>query len=145
MLINNIFEFNDHRFLQIRNTAMGMKISPSYVNIYGWPATKYFKQIPLWTSQRHMWYLLFFINIGTWWEHSAWLQIIYQQFSQPYQIHYRNFSHFHSVSGCTGADKTNQVSTKLYTKPTDDHCYLNRNSFYPSSSMNRSFIVSVYS
>lgn len=128
----NTFEFNSQYFRQISGTAMGTKMAPSYANIFmGKLESQYLSQCPL----KPLFYKRFIDDIFFIWTHTEEELL---RFIDNYNTVHPNieFSHTYSQTEINFLDVTvaiegNELTTKLYRKPTDLQQYLHYGSDHP--------------
>ncbi len=139
VLTCNNFEFDGKHYKQIRGTAMGTKVAPTFANIFmGKFENDYVYTHPLY-SKVLIWLRfiddIFFIFTGTLDELQQFFDDLNHtrlksiQFTMDYSRHKINFldTTIKIENGCL-------VST-LYTKPTDSHSYLLYESCHPKHIM----------
>ena len=120
----NNFSFNDNHYLQIRGTAMGTKMAPSYANLF----LVYFEANALENApfQPHTWLRYIDDIFMIWTEGLDNLKIF---------IDYLNNIHstikFTSSHSSVSLTNDGSISTDLYTKPTDKHQHLLYSSCHP--------------
>ena len=135
MILNfNNFTFNNNHYLQIHGTAMGTKMAPSYANLF----LGYFEAKALENAsfQPHTWFRHIDDIFMIWTEGLDNLKVF---------IHYLNsihptikFTSSHSSTNVPFLDvnvsltDNGDISTDLYTKPTDKHQHLLYSSCHPS-------------
>ena len=132
VLTNNYFDFNGKHYHQKSGTAMGTKLAPSYANLF---MTK-FEQIHVYTYhlQPTLW-KRFIDDIFLIWPHDMDSLLKFVQHLNT--VHPRiKFTSTISPSEIAFLDLTiyiidDKLCTRLYTKSTDRHMYLNFNSEHP--------------
>jgi hypothetical protein len=132
ILTKNSFEFNGKHFLQTQGTAMGTKMAPSYANLFMDNLEQAFLSSQ--SKQPRVWYR-FIDDIFMIWTHG-----------EPELFKFLdNINNFHNSIKFTSEHSTGNVTfldtrvflqnqclvTDLFTKPTDTHQYLHRNSCHP--------------
>ena len=132
-LTNNHFEYNDKYYHQMSGTAMGTKLEPSYAKLFMTRfEEKYVYTYPL---QSKLW-KRFIDDIFMIWPHGmdSLLEIIDHLNMMHPTIKFTNdISHTEiSFLDLTIDIKQSQLYTRLYTKTTDRHMYLNYFSDYES-------------
>ena len=130
----NNFDFAGRHFLQVGGTAMGTKVAPSFANTYmGWFESTYVYTYPI---QPLLW-VRYIDDIFVIWQHG-------RQTFMEFETHLNNCVpsikfetdlsetqvHFLDVTVSLN-QVTCQISTSLYTKPTDAHNYLSFKSCHP--------------
>ena len=130
----NNFDFANRHFLQIGGTAMGTKVAPSFANTFmGWFESKY---VYTYRLQPLLW-VRFIDDIFVIWQHGrSALKAFETHLNQciPSIKFETDISdtqvHFLDVT-VTLTNATGEISTSLYTKPTDAHNYLSFKSCHP--------------
>ena len=132
VLKKNNFQFNGNNYLQVGGTAMGTKLAPSYaINFMGT------------FEERHMYsytlqpliYLRYIDDIFIIWQHG-------EEELNKLVSHLNNCSEHIKFTSETSTEavafldtlvqlQDNQITTDLYSKPTDSHNYLMYNSAHP--------------
>ena len=138
VLTRNNFDFNGKHYLQVGGTAMGTKVAPAYANTFmGWyeetHVYTYPKQLLLWKR--------FIDDIFMIWQYNDTELDVFIQFlnSRMNSIKFeaensKEAVHFLDVT--ITLDVNGQISTTLYTKPTDSHNYINYGSCHQKSCRN---------
>ena len=132
ILTHNNFQFNKKNYLQTRGTAMGTKMAPSYADIFMHTLeTKLLKDYPLTPT----YYYRYIDDIFLIWTHGLNSLLDFHTHFNSYHQSIK-FSIEHSTSSIPFLDVTtklrnNTINTTLYTKPTDNHTFLNYNSNHP--------------
>jgi hypothetical protein len=132
VLKNNNFTFDGSHYLQINGTAMGTKMAPSYANIYMGDLA----ELLLLSSLKQPLSLFRFIDdVGLKWIHSD--KELDEFFEHANSIHPSiKFTNEVSKTKLYFLDTTTTVNegnmtTDLYSKPTDKHQYLSPSSCHP--------------
>ena len=134
ILTHNFFTFNDKYYLQIKGTAMGTKMAPSYANIFmDELETKMLSSFPL----KPLLYLRYIDDIFIIWDHGkdalksfeAHVNSFHTSIKFTLEVSPKQVSFLDVLVQLND----NQLSTSVYYKPTDNHMYLDFNSFHPSS------------
>lgn len=133
VLENNSFAFNDEYFLQTQGTAMGTKMAPTYANIFMDQLER--KILAPQELQPNIWKRfiddIFAIYRCTDDEITDHLDALNRahptiKFTMEYSRHSINFL---DTTVYVGTNR--RLETKLYTKPTDAHLYLDYTSHHP--------------
>ena len=135
ILTMNNFTFNDQHFLQIRGTAMGTRMAPSYANLF---MGKFEQAIENATYKSFVWRRFIDDIFMVWTEGEEHLKtfISYLNSIQPTI----KFTHEYSSSRNQTLPfldvqvhlHNNEIQTDLHTKPTDKHQYLLKSSCHPN-------------
>ena len=134
ILTLNNFIFNGINYLQILGCAMGTKCAPSYANIFmgKFEETHIYPRI-LNKTRIFLRYIddLFFIWKGT----ETELLTFFDEINQVHTTIKFDFnfstSEVNFLDLTIYKDKRGKLQTKIYTKPTDKHAYLHKNSAHP--------------
>ncbi|KAL9972935.1 hypothetical protein ACROYT_G019335 [Oculina patagonica] len=134
MILNcNNFTFNDKHYLQIHGTAMGTRMAPSYANLFlAKFETDALSRAPY---QPHTWWR-YIDDIFMIWTHS--IDDLHAFTSYLNSIHPTiKFTSNYSLTSIPFLDvnvflNNGNISTDLYTKPTDKHQYLLHSSCHPT-------------
>ena len=127
VLKNNNFTFDGNHYFQINGTAMGIKMAPSYANIF----MGNLEERLLLSSQSLSWFR-FIDGVDMKWIHSD--KEFYECFEHANSIHPSiKFTHEVSKTKISFLDTTTTVkegnmTTDVYSKPTDKHQYLSPSS-----------------
>ena len=132
----NNFDFANRHFLQIGGTAMGTKVAPSFANTYmGWFESKF---VYTYHQQPLLW-VRFIDDIFVIWQHGLTAFKDFEDHlnqcvpSIKFETDISNTEvHFLDVT-VSLANDTGEISTSLYTKPTDAHNYLSFYSCHPKN------------
>jgi hypothetical protein len=132
ILSKNNFMFNNQHYLQIQGTAMGTKMAPSYANLF----MAQFEETFMATRQHlPLVYKRYIDDILMIWTHG---EDELKAFMTAMNSHHPTIKLTHEWSteeinflDVTVYIKNNTVGTKLYTKPTDTHQYLQFTSSHP--------------
>ena len=124
-LTNNNFEFNGKHYHQVSGTAMDTKLAPSYANLF---MTK-FEEVYVYTYplQPKLW-KRFIDDIFLIWPlgMDSLLEFIHHLNSAfHYKIYKRYLPYRNIISNLTIYIKGSKLHTRLHTKTTDRHMYLN--------------------
>ena len=132
ILAHNNFMFNDRHYLQIKGTAMGTRMAPSYANIF----MHFLEQDILAKSpSKPSFYVRYIDDIFMLWEHGK--QELDRFFSFVNNFHDSiKFTIECSTESIPFLDVLVRINhgnleTSVYSKPTDRHAYLHFNSFHP--------------
>ena len=133
ILTMNNFSFNDNHYLQIHGTAMGTKMAPSFANLFlGTFEANALKNAPF--------------NPHTWFRYIDDIFMIWTEGLDNLKIFIDYLNHIHpSIKFTSSHSSTNvsfldvnvsltndgNISTDLYTKPTDKHQHLLYSSCHP--------------
>ena len=134
VLTNNHFEFNGEFYHQVSGTAMGTKLAPSYANLF--MAKFEDKHVYTYPLQPLLW-KRFIDDIFLIWPHGK--KSLLDFIEHLNTVHPTiKFTSDISDTQITFLDLSIYISqstlhTRLYTKPTDSHMYLNYFSEYPMS------------
>ena len=131
----NNFDFNGNHYLQVGGTAMGTKVAPAYANTFmGWFEEKYVysyhKQPLLWKR--------FIDDIFVIWQYTeSDLDdfTTYLNESMPsikFEVD-KSHTNAHFLDVTIQLNNKGELSTTLYTKPTDSHNYINFTSCHQKS------------
>ncbi|XP_078583735.1 uncharacterized protein LOC144866254 [Branchiostoma floridae x Branchiostoma japonicum] len=129
----NNFEFNGGHYIQVQGTAMGTRVAPSYANIF----MGKFEEQHVYTRN---------LKPLIWWRYIDDIFAIWTHSEEDFHSFIRDLNTAHptikftvetSTTSINFLDVTINVSegvftTDLYTKPTDKHQYLLRNSSHPT-------------
>ena len=133
ILTMNNFSFNDNHYLQIHGTAMGTKMAPSYANLFlGFFEANALKNAPF---QPHTWLRYIDDIFMIWTEGLDNLKIFIDYLNNIHSTIKFTSSHcstnipFLDVNVSLTDD--GNISTDLYTKPTDKHQHLLYSSCHP--------------
>ena len=142
VLENNHFYFNDNFYLQIKGTAMGTKVAPTYATlVMGYLEEKLYNELPF----------LFDVNFATYIKEN-WKRclddcfIFWTKSEEELQTFHSTINSIHQSIKFTIESSTThlpflgiliikeeeKIKTDLYCKPTDTHQYLSFNSCHPS-------------
>ena len=142
ILSHNNFTFNGNHFLQVKGTAMGTRMAPSYANIF----MACFEDKLLNSSTiRPAHYYRYIDDIFFIWPHGEEEFLAF--YKRANELHDSiSFTMERSYEEIPFLDvlvklKDSTISTSLYTKPTDIHKYLDFNSCHPLS-LKRSIVYS---
>ena len=133
VLSKNNFTFDDEHYLQMHGTAMGTRMAPSYANIFmGRLEDLLLERV---TRRPSVWWR-FIDDVFAIWQHGEeCLKTFLQQINSMHptikftaEWSYRSVS-FLDVNVTLNED--GRITTDLYTKPTDTHQYLHRQSCHP--------------
>jgi hypothetical protein len=132
VLTLNNFEFNGHHYIQINGTAMGTKMAPSYANIFMGRLEK--DMLSSTPSSPKAWFR-FIDDIFSWWDDSEEHFTAFLDHCNSFHTTIK-FTAEHSKEHVTFLDTTTSIqngniTTDLYTKPTDTHQYLLPSSCHP--------------
>ena len=133
ILTKNNFVFDDEHYLQVHGTAMGTRMAPSYANIFMGMLEKTILENAIYKPT--VWWR-YIDDVFTIWPHG---EECFKQFvSQINNIHSSiKFTAEWSYESVSFLDvsviinKEGRIITDLYTKPTDTHQYLHRQSCRP--------------
>jgi len=131
VLTMNNFTFENHNFLQIKDTAMGTRMPPSYANLFmGHLKTQYLNSTPLipFTLLRYI------DDIFLIWIHGhESLEIFLQNLNCTFPVKFTcSFSREHiSFLDVDVWLKNNRLKTGVHIKPTNSMQYLHFNSSHP--------------
>ena len=131
----NNFDINGKHYLQVGGTAMGTKVAPAYANtVMGWYEEKYVysyhKQPLLWKR--------FIDNIFVIWQYNEadldeFVTYLNASLSSiKFEVD-KSYTEAHFLDVTLNLNRTGQLSTTLYTKPTDSHNYINFSSCHQKS------------
>ena len=138
----NIFKFNNNFYKQIKGTAMGTPMAPSYANIFMDKIEQgilndFYKKCGL----KPLIWLRYIDDIFFIWTHGPESFQLFIEFAQTYSTRKNmnsklKYEVHHSNDQVNFLDVTVKVdngflSTTVYSKPTDSHVYLNVNSCHP--------------
>ena len=133
ILTMNNFSFNDNNYLQIHGTAMGTKMAPSYANLFlGFFEANALKNAPF---QPHTWLRYIDDIFMIWTEGLDNLKIFIDYLNNIHST--IKFTSSHSFTNVPFLDvnvsltNDGNISTDLYTKPTDKHQHLLYSSCHP--------------
>ena len=134
VLKNNVFEFNKEYFLQTSGTAIGTKMAPSYANIF---LSVLERDLLNSATHKPEIYHRFIDDIFMVWTHGEqklleFLDYINSahptiKFTSDYSAHSINF-----LDVQVSISEDGEITTDLYTKPTDTHQYLQATSCHPN-------------
>ena len=135
MILNfNNFTFNNNHYLQIHGTAMGTKMAPSYANLFlGYFEAKALENAPF---QPHTWFRYIDDIFMIWTEGLDNLKVFIDYLNSIHPT--IKFTSSHSSTNVPFLDvnvsltDNGDISTDLYTKPTDKHQHLLYSSCHPS-------------
>ena len=135
ILTMNNFMFDERHYLQIKGTAMGTRMAPSYANLFmGKLENDFLSSQPL----QPLCWLRFIDDIFMIWPHSREaLDSFLQNLNTNYPV---NFTHNVSPHHVTFLDvdlflEQGTIRTKVHIKPTNAQQYLHYNSCHPPHSM----------
>ena len=126
----NNFTFNDEHFIQIKGTAMGTRVAPSFANVYMGRFEENFVYKTEWSNYVIIWVRfiddIFLIWKGEFIDHlnNAAPSI---KFTHEISTNSVNFQDTTVVK-----DRQGNISTDVYQKPTDTHPYLHWTSAHPT-------------
>jgi hypothetical protein len=129
---NNNFTFDGNHYLQINGTAMGTKMAPSYANIFMGDQEE---RLFLSSLKQPLSWFRFIDDVDMKWIHSD--KEFDEFFEHVNSIHPSiKFTHEVSNTKMSFVDTTTTVkecnmTTDLYSKPTDKHQYLSPSSCHP--------------
>jgi predicted GIY-YIG superfamily endonuclease len=134
VLKNNVFEFNKEYFLQTSGTAIGTKMAPAYANIF-----MSILERDLLNAATHKpdIYHRFIDDIYMVWTHGEEKLLEFLDFINSARPTI-NFTSEYSDKSINFLDvkvsisENGEISTDLYTKPTDTHQYLQADSCHPN-------------
>ena len=132
VLKNNNFTFDGNHYLQINGTAMGTKMAPSYANIFVGDLEE---QSPLSTLKQPLSWFRFIDDVDVKWTHAD--KELDEFLEHANSIHLSiKFTHEGSKTKMSFLDTITTVTegnmtTDLYSKPTDKHRYLSPSSCHP--------------
>ena len=134
----NNFSFNDSQYLQIHGTAMGTKMAPSFANLFlGHFEANALKNAPF---HPHMWFRYIDDIFMIWTEGLDNLKIFIDYLNNIHPT--IKFTISHSSTNVSFLDvnvsltNDGNISTDLYTKPTDKHQHLLYSSCHPLHTKN---------
>ena len=132
ILTKNNLTFNKQHYLQIQGTAMGTKMAPSYANIFMGKLEEEF--LVTQSNQPAVWWR-YIDDIFSIWTYG---QEKLQQFINNLNVYHPSIKVKAEWSAAevvfldtTVRLKIQKIETDLYSKPTDKHLYLQRNSCHP--------------
>jgi hypothetical protein len=132
VLKNNNFTFDGNQYLQINVTAMGTKMTPSYVNIFMGDIEE---RLLLSSLKQSLSWLRFIDDVDMKLIHS---DKELDEFFEPASIIHPSIKCTHEVSktkmsflDTTTTVKEGNMTTNLYSKPTEKHQYLSPSSCHP--------------
>jgi hypothetical protein len=135
---NNNFTFDGNHYLQINRTAMGTKMAPSYANIFMGDLEE---RLLLSSLKQLLSWFRFIDEVDMKWTHGD--KELYEFLEHADSIHPTiKFTHEVSKSKMSFLDtittvKEGNMTTDLYSKPTDKHQYLSHSSWHPKHCFNR--------
>ena len=142
ILSHNNFTFKEKHFLQVKGTAMGTRMAPSYANIFmAWFEGKLLNSLSLGPTH----YYRYIDDIFFIWPHGEKELLAF--YKRANELHDSiSFTMERSYEEIPFLDvlvklKDSTISTSLYTKPTDIHKFLDFNSSHPLS-LKRSIVYS---
>ena len=133
VLTRNNFTFNDEHYLRVHGTAMGTRMAPSYANIFmGRLENRLLERV---TIKPPIWWR-YIDDVFTIWPHGeeCFESFVEQINSMHSTINFTTEWSYKSVSFLEVKITLNEegrLITDLYTKPTDTHQYLHRQSCHP--------------
>ena len=134
VLTSNNLSFNGKHYLQIRGTAIGTKMAPSYANIFmGGLETKLFQQAPI---QPVFWRRFIDDVFFIWTEGEESLKEFMGLMNSFHDTIKFTFDWSHSQVNFLDVNvmlNNGVISTDLFSKPTDKHQYLFHTSCHPNS------------
>lgn len=133
VLKKNNFTFNGDHFLQINGTAMGTKMAPSYANIF---MGKLEKELLQSSIERPLSWYRFIDDVDMKWIHTdeglqnfiTRANNIHPSIKFTYEISKSSISFLDTSSSLSA---NGELSTDLYSKPTDTNQYLLPSSYHP--------------
>ena len=134
VLTNNHFEFNGEFYHQLSGTAMGTKLAPSYANLF---MTKFEDKYVYTYPQQPLLWKSFIDDIFLIWPHgkNSLIEFIEHLNTVHPTIKFTSDISDTQISSLDLSIYLNEstLHTRLYTKPTDRHMYLNYFSEHPMS------------
>ncbi|XP_033114181.1 uncharacterized protein LOC117114603 [Anneissia japonica] len=132
ILTHNNFIFKDQHYLQISGTAMGTKMAPNYANAF---MSSLEEKLINSFHLKPMHYVRYIDDIFFIWNHGIDALELFKTHANAFHPTIK-FTFEHSQHTLPFLDVSVKVtdgklSTSLYCKPTNRHCYLNYNSFHP--------------
>ncbi|XP_078600510.1 uncharacterized protein LOC144875445 [Branchiostoma floridae x Branchiostoma japonicum] len=128
----NNFDFNEEHYIQIQGTAMGTRVAPSYANIFmgNFEERYVYKRTP----RPWIWWRYIDDIFAVWTRSEEELKAFIQDLNEAHRT--IKFTVETSKTSINFLDVTviiseGEITTDLYTKPTDKHQYLLRNSSHP--------------
>ncbi|XP_078584852.1 uncharacterized protein LOC144867010 [Branchiostoma floridae x Branchiostoma japonicum] len=128
----NNFDFNEEHYIQIQGTAMGTRVAPSYANIFmgNFEERHVYKRTP----RPWIWWRYIDDIFAVWTRSEEELKAFIQDLNEAHRT--IKFTVETSKTSINFLDVTviiseGEITTDLYTKPTDKHQYLLRNSSHP--------------
>ena len=142
ILTHNNFNFNERNYIQTNGTAMGTRMAPSYANLF---MAEFERNLLHLSNRKPAFYVRFIDDIFIIWEEG--IDELRSFFQLANSLH--PTIKFTMESSCNKIPfldveislKNGVISTKVFTKPTDRHCYLHFNSFHPAH-IKRSIVFS---
>ncbi|XP_056408807.1 uncharacterized protein LOC130317324 [Hyla sarda] len=140
VLHNNYFLFQDDFFLQIQGTAMGSNMAPPYANAYmAWFEAQYIYPDPAFQTHSLVWKRYIDDIFCIWKGPLPTLQSFHEYINSiwpelQFTIHYHS-NHIDFLDTTVIVDSLGQLTTDLYTKPTDRNNLLLYTSYHPKSTI----------
>ena len=139
VLHNMYFEFNNELFLQTGDTAMGTSLAPNYANLF---MDRFESKALAKQSLKPLIWKRFIDDIFLIWTHGEeslnkfvqYLNSLHPtiKFTSEYSKESINF-----LDTTVKLDKSRQIITTLYNKPTDTHLFLHHTSAHPDNTMKK--------
>ncbi|XP_074611047.1 uncharacterized protein LOC141865614 [Acropora palmata] len=132
VLKSNNFEFNGNHYLQKRGTAIGMRLAPSYTNIFMDRLER--RLIRNAEVKPRIWWQ--YIDDIVWTEGEEKLQKFIDYLNSAHEtikFSYKWLKHEIDFMDVKVLNKSGMLETDVYIKPTDSHQYLHSSSSHPGA------------